>query len=132
METIKETKRLTRLSFLYPLSYLIPCSLVLIFAPKFLLDNFSNGNYSIFMTRLAGAAMLGFTIMVFSVFYFRVEAIYDVVIFVRLPVMAVVTWLYIDTHDPLFLILLITVLPGVVFSSIAKSIDKKRQIKIQN
>jgi ABC-type enterochelin transport system permease subunit len=84
------------------------------------------------MTRLAGAAMLGFTIMVFSVFYFKVEAIYDVVIFVRLPVMAVVTWLYIDTHDPLFLILLITVLPGVVFSSIAKSIDKKRQIKIQN
>jgi len=126
MDTTKETKRLTRLSFLYPLSYLIPCSLVLIFAPKFLLDNFSNGNYSIYMTRLAGAAMLGFTIMVFSVFYFKVEAIYDVVIFVRLPVMAVVTWLYIDTKDPFFMILLVTVLPGVILSTIAKMRDKKR------
>ena len=126
MDTTKETKRLTRLSFLYPLSYLIPCSLVLIFAPKFLLDNFSNGNYSIYMTRLAGAAMLGFTIMVFSVFYYKVEAIYDVVIFVRLPVMAVVTWLYIDTKDPFFMILLVTVLPGVILSTIAKMRDKKR------
>jgi len=124
-----ETKRLTRLSFWYPISYLVPCSLVLIFAPKFLLDNFSNGNYSIYMTRLAGAAMLGFTILVLNITFQRIEKLYNAVIYVRIPVMAVVTWLYIDTKDPLFMILLITVLPGVVFSSIAKMMDKKREMK---
>ena len=126
MDTSKETKRLTRLSLWYPISYLVPCSLVLIFAPQFLLDHFANGSYSIYMTRLVGAAMMGFTIMVVNVFYYRVEKLYNAVIYVRLPVMAVVLWLYLDTKDILFLILLITVLPGVIFSSIAKMLDKRR------
>lgn len=121
-----ETKKYTRLSFWYPISYLVPASLVLIFAPSFLLDNFSNGNYSIPMTRLAGAAMLGFTILVLSIFFSRAEKLYDAVIYVRLPVMAVVAWLYMDTHDPLFLILVCTVLPGVLISSVAKWYDAKK------
>ena len=126
MSTIPETKRYTRLSFWYPISYLIPASLVLVFAPKFLLDNFSNGDYSIYMTRLVGAAMLAFTIMVLNISLYRVEQLYDAVIYVRLPVVCIVTWLYFDTHDPLFLILILTVLPGVFFSSIAKMMDKKK------
>lgn len=121
-----ETKRLTRLSFWYPISYLIPASLVLIFAPQFLLDHFSNGNYSIYITRLVGAAMLAFTIMVLNIFYYRVEQLYTAVIYVRIPVLAIVAWLYIDSHDPLFLILFITVIPGVFISMIARRMDKKR------
>jgi uncharacterized membrane protein YhaH (DUF805 family) len=126
MRTMTETKRYTRLSFWYPISYLIPASLVLVFAPKFLLDNFSNGDYSIYMTRLVGAAMLAFTIMVLNISLYRVEQLYDAVIYVRLPVVCIVTWLYVDTHDPLFLILILTVLPGVLVSSVAKMMDKKK------
>lgn len=126
-----ETKKYTRLSFWYPISYLVPASLVLIFAPEFLLDNFSNGHYSIPMTKLAGAAMMGFTILVLSIFFTRSEQLYNAVIYVRLPVMAVVAWLYMQTHDPLFLILVATVLPGVIISSIAKRYDAKRNITRQ-
>jgi hypothetical protein len=123
---MNESKRLTRLSFWYPISYLIPASLILVFAPGFLLDNFSNGHYSIYITRLVGAAMLAFTILVLNIFYYRVEMLYNAVIYVRLPVLAIVAWLYFDTKDPLFAILVITVLPGVIFSTIAKQMDKKR------
>ena|GEM_PF-4626620 len=120
-----ESKHYTRLSFLYPLSYLIPASLVLVFAPKFLLDNFANHHYSIELARLAGAAMLGFTVMVFNIFHYKVEQLYDSVIYVRIPVIAIITWLYISSHDKLFLILILTVFPGIIFSSIAKIYDKK-------
>ena len=128
METIHETKKYTRLSFWYPISYLVPASLILVFAPKFLLDNFSTGGYSIYVTRLVGAAMLGFTILVLNIVFHRVERLYDAVIYVRLPVMAIVLWLYADTKDPLFLILVLTILPGIIFSYVAKQIDKRRTL----
>ena len=118
-------KKYLRLSFWYPISYLVPASLVLIFAPQFLLDNFSTGHYSIPMTRLAGAAMLGFTILVVSIVYYRIEKLYDMLIYVRIPVLGIITWLYLDTHDLLFLILILTVFPGVIFSSIGKWYDQK-------
>jgi hypothetical protein len=121
-----ETKRYTRLSFWYPISYLVPASLVLVFAPGFLLEHFSNAHYSIYLARLVGAAMLAFTIMVLNIVLHRVEKLYDSVIYVRLPVLAVVGWLYADTHDPLFLILIVTVLPGVFFSYFARVADRRR------
>lgn len=127
MDTIVEMKRNTRLSFWYPISYLIPASLTLIFAPKFLLDHFSNGNYSVYMTRLAGAAMLGFTVLVINIVFYKVEKLYDALIYVRIPVLLVVSWLYVDTNDPLFLILVCTVFPGVIFSGIARWRDRIKE-----
>ncbi len=126
MKTTTETKHYTRLSFIYPLSYLIPASLVLVFAPRFLLDHFSSHRYSVELARLAGAAMLAFTIMVLNIFFYRVEQLYDSVIYCRLPVLAIVGWLYASSHDELFLILIITVLPGVFFSTYARIYDKKQ------
>jgi hypothetical protein len=123
-----ETKKFTRLSFWYPISYLIPASLVLVFAPGFLLEHFSNGGHSVPMTRLVGAAMSAFTIMVLNIVFHRVEKLYDSVIYVRLPVLAVVGWLYADTGDLLFLILIITVLPGVFLSLWAKRADRRRLV----
>jgi hypothetical protein len=116
----------TRLSFWYPLSYLVPASLVLVFAPSFLLDHVSSGHYSVPMARLVGAAMTGFTIMVANVVVHRVERLYDAVIYVRLPVLAIVAWLYVETRDLLFLVLVLTVLPGVFFSLIARWADLRR------
>lgn len=126
MAATSGTKRYTRLSFFYPLSYLVPASLVLVFAPRFLLSHFSTGDYSIYPVRLVGAAMLGFTIMVANVVYHRAEALYDAVIYVRLPVVAIVSWLYLDTHDPLFAILVATVVPGVFLSSFARVLDRRQ------
>ena len=122
----------TRLSFIYPISYLVPASLVLVFAPKFLLDHFSSHHYSVELARLTGAAMLGFTILILNIFFQKVEQLYDSVIYVRLPVIAIVAWLYASSHDKLFLILVLTVMLGVFFSTFAKMYDKKQITKRGN
>lgn len=121
---LRETQRYTRLSFWYPLSYLVPGSLMLVFAPG-LADHFSNGHYSIFALRLVGAAMTGFTILVLNVFVQRVERLYNAVIYVRLPVAAIVAWTFVESRDPLFLILFLTVMPGVFFSLMGKWADRR-------
>ena len=61
--------------------------------------------------------MTGFTIMVLNVALLRVEQPYDAVIYVRLPVLAIVAWLWLETHDPLFAIPPLRAQRGVAFAS---------------
>lgn len=70
--------------------------------------------------------MTGFTIMVLNVALLRVEQPYDAVVYVRLPVLAIVAWLWLETHDPLFAILFLTVIPEVLLSTLCKRIDAWR------
>lgn len=76
--------------------------------------------------------MLGFTILILNIFFQKVEQLYDSVIYVRLPVIAIVAWLYASSHDKLFLILVLTVMLGVFFSTFAKMYDKKQITKRGN
>ena len=123
---VREAKHYTRLSFWYPISFLVPASLILVFVPQFLLTHFSSEMYSLPAMRLAGAAMSAFTILVLNIFFLRVEPLYNAVIYVRLPVLAIVAWIYATTRNPLFLTLFVMVVPGEVLSFFAYLADRRQ------
>ena len=74
-------------------------------------------------------ARFGFVVMVSHELLMDFKKLYSALIYVRIPVMAIVGWLYLETSDPLFLILVLTVLPGVILSSVAKWYDAKKNVQ---
>ena len=74
-------------------------------------------------------ARFGFVVMVSHELLMDFKKLYSALIYVRIPVMAIVGWLYLETSDPLFLILVLTVLPGVILSSVATWYDAKKNVQ---
>ena len=74
-------------------------------------------------------ARFGFVVMVSHELLMDFKKLYSALIYVRIPVMAIVGWLYLETSDPLFLILVLTVLPGVILSSVAKWYHAKKNVQ---
>lgn len=110
----------TRNSLLYPIAYLVPCSLALVFVPGPLLDLVSTGGYQIYLARLLGGAMAAFTTLVVMTWVHAIEKLYVPVIVTRVLVLGVLAWLYAGNGDPFFAIIFATVLPGVILTTFCR------------
>lgn len=107
----------TRISLWYLFSYLMfgGCGFLL-FPAEALKLFLSTGEYGLPMVQLAGLLMLALAVIVFRVILLRAEALYSTTLLVRLMILVVLGFLYANSGDPLFLILVGIVGVGVLLT----------------
>jgi hypothetical protein len=107
----------TRLSLFYLASYLTFAGLALLLVPTFALKLLlSNGDYGEVFPRLAGMLLLGLAVLVTQIIRHRLEVLYPTTLVVRLFFLVVLSYLFLSSSDPFFLVVFGIVLLGVVFT----------------
>lgn len=116
----------TRLSLNYLATYLLVTGAGLLLAPQLTLGLlFSTGHYQNTWVQLTGAFMAGLGMLVVQIIRHRVEALYPTTLFVRAFFIVVIVALYVQTHDPLFLVVLAVVGLGVTMTTTALLLDRR-------
>jgi hypothetical protein len=107
----------TRLSLYYLAGYLAFAGLALLLVPTFALQLlFSNGEYGEVFPRLAGMLLVGLAILITQIIRHRIEVLYPTTLVVRLFFLVVLTYLYLSSSDPFFLVVFGIVVLGVLFT----------------
>lgn len=110
----------TRLSLFYLFTYLFLTGIGLLFAPQFSLKLlFSTGHYDNTFVEFTGAFMIALSILVSQIIRYRLEVLYPTTLIVRAFFIVVIASLYLQTHDPLFLVVLAVVSLGVLLTAVA-------------
>ncbi len=110
----------TRLSLYYLATYLFFTGVGLLFAPQFSLKLlFSTGHYDNVFVEFTGAFMIAISIIVSQIIRHSITVLYPTTLVVRTFFMVVIVALYMQTHDPLFLVVLAVVSLGVLLTGIA-------------
>jgi len=118
----------TRLSLYYPAAYLTIAGVTLLVAPQFSLRLLlSNGNYGDVFPRVAGMMILGLGLIVIQIIRLRQEQLYSTLWAIRL--LFCIGWLgfYFYTGDPFFIVLLIIVGIGFVWTGISLLKERKHR-----
>lgn len=114
-----------RLTLIYLASYLAVGGVGLLVAPEFALSLLlSNGEYGDVMPRVVGMFMLVLSLLVTSFVRRGDSSYYATTILARCFIVAVLTFLYFRTTDPLFLVLdgivLLGLLPAMYVQFVAR------------
>ncbi len=121
--------RRTHLSLYYLAGYLLPAGTLLLLVPdvatKLLL---SNRTYDDAPFRLAGVLLIGLGILVVQMIRHDLEVLYPTTIVVRLLISATLTWLFVRTNDPFFLVVLLVVVIGIAFTATSLVLDRRRAV----
>jgi len=116
----------TRISLFYLVSYVLPAGLTLLFAPDLALWMFgSNTSYDQEPMRLAGIALTSLGVFVAQMIRLRLEALYTTTLAVRIFIVSSLTWLYLTSRNPFFLVLVGIVALGFVLTSTAYLADRR-------
>lgn len=111
---------------MYVVAYLSFAGAGLMIAPRALLKlMLSTGDYGEAFPRFAGSLMLALAMVVLRLIQTRSDALYPTTIQIRALIAATICWLYADTRDPFFLVVLGVVGAGMVFTGY--SLWKDRQ-----
>ena len=109
----------TRRSLFFPAAYLFTGGLGLLLAPGLALRLLlSNGTYGEPMTRYLGVVTLGLAAIVIQTIRLRLTLLYTTLIWVRVFFCVCYAALAVQTHDPLFGVMLALVGSGVVGTSV--------------
>lgn len=115
----------TRLSLYYLATYLFLTGLGLLFAPQFSLKLLlSNGHYESTFVQFTGAFMIALSVVVSQIIRHSVEVLYTTTLAVCVFFILVIVWLYMQTKDPLFLVVLGVVVLGVALTATSYLLDK--------
>ena len=118
--------RRTHLSLYYLAGYLIPAGLLLLFVPEFATKLLlSNRTYDYAPFHLAGVLLLVIGILVVQIIRYRLEALYATTLVARALISATLLWLYLNTGDPFFGVILVIVLVGVGLTGISYLLDRR-------
>ena len=110
--------RRTNLSLYYLAGYLVPAGLLLLFVPEFATKLLlSNRNYDYAPFHLAGVLLLVIGILVIQIIRYRLEQLYATTLVARALISATLLWLFLNTGDPFF---------GVILAAAAIVGDKTR------
>jgi hypothetical protein len=116
----------TRLSLYYLATYLFFTGLGLLFAPQFSLKLlFSTGHYENAFVEFTGAFMIALSMLVTQIIRHSLEVLYPTTLVVRVFFIAVIVALYLQTQDPLFLVVLAVVSLGVLLTASAFVMERK-------
>jgi len=116
----------TRLSLYYLATYLFLTGVGLLFAPQFSLKLlFSTGHYDNTFVEFTGAFMIAISILVSQIIRHSITVLYPTTLVVRVFFIAVIVELYMQTHDPLFLVVLAVVSLGVLLTGVAFIAERK-------
>jgi len=110
----------TRLSLYYLATYLFVTGVGLLFAPQFSLKLlFSTGHYDNTFVEFTGAFMIAISILVSQIIRHSITVLYPTTLVVRTFFIVVIVALYMQMHDPLFLVVLAVVSLGVLLTGVA-------------
>jgi len=119
-------KSKTRLSLYYLATYLFFTGVGLLFAPQFSLKLLlSTGHYENTFVQFTGAFMIALSVVVSQIIRHSVEVLYTTTLAVRVFFIVVIVWLYVQTHDPLFLVVLAVVALGVALTATSYMLDRR-------
>lgn len=122
----------TRLSLFYLAGYLLPTGLLwlVIPGPTFRLM-LSNGDYgSDVFPRVAGLLLIGIGIFVVQIIRLRAESLYSTTLMVRCAFLVGFLGFYVQTHDPLFLVVLGVVAIGFLLTGTSYLLDRREQRRV--
>jgi uncharacterized membrane protein YoaK (UPF0700 family) len=119
--------RRTRLSLYYLAAYLLGAGVALVAAPGLALALlFSNGHYGDVLPRLLGVILFALGVFVVQVIRHQVEALYPTTLLVRALIVLVLAGLFIYSHDPLFISLIVVVGIGMILTGTSYLTDRRR------
>ena len=118
--------RRTNLSLYYLAGYLVPAGLLLLFVPEFATKLLlSNRTYDYAPFHLAGVLLLVVGILIIQIIRYRLEQLYATTLVARALISATLLWLYLNTGDPFFAIVLVIVLIGVALTGASFYLDRQ-------
>ena len=117
----------THLSLFYLATYLAGGGVAIVIAPQFFVKLlFSNGDYNDVTLRFLGILLISLAIIIAQIIRRKVEVLYSTTLVVRIFICAGLIGLYISSHDPLFLTLLVIVGLCVVLTGTCYYLDKRK------
>ena len=118
--------RRTNLSLYYLAGYLVPAGVLLLFVPelatKLLL---SDRTYDYAPFHLAGVLLLVLGILIVQIIRHRREQLYTTTLVARALISATLLWLFLNTGDPFFGVVLVIVLIGVGITGASYWLDRR-------
>ncbi len=118
--------RRTRLSLYYLAAYLLGAGIALILAPSLALKLlFASGQYGDVLPRLLGVVLLSLGIVIVQIIRHQLEVLYSTTLIVRTLIVAVLVGLFIYSHDPLFISLVVVVGLGMVLTGSSFLLDRR-------
>jgi hypothetical protein len=118
--------RRTNLSLYYLAGYLIPAGLLLLFVPEFATKLLlSNRTYDYAPFHLAGVLLLVIGILITQIIRYRLEQLYATTLVARALISATLLWLFLNTGDPFFGVILVIVLIGVALTGTSYLLDRR-------
>jgi hypothetical protein len=115
----------TRKSLYYAAGYLYFGGAGFLLVPSMMLDIFfAEGIYSSVTLRMIGALMLSAGIVVSKVIEHGIEALYVQYLYARIPVLLCLGYVYWDSLDRMWLMILVVVLVGWLYSLGAFLLDR--------
>ena len=114
------------MSLYYLAAYLLGAGIALILAPTLALKLlFATGQYGDVLPRLLGVVLLALGIVIVQIIRYRLEVLYSTTLIVRTLIVAVLVGLFIYSHDPLFISLVVVVGFGMVLTGSSFLIDRR-------
>ena len=118
--------RRTRLSLYYLAAYLLGAGVALVAAPGLALSLlFSNGHYGDVLPRLLGVLLFALGVVIVQIIRHQIEALYTTTLVVRVLIVLVLAGLFIYSHDPLFISLIVVVGIGMILTSTSYLTDRR-------
>jgi hypothetical protein len=118
--------RRTNLSLYYLAGYLIPAGLLLLFVPEFATKLLlSNRTYDYAPFHLAGVLLLVLGILIAQIIRHKIDALYSTTLVARALISATLLWLFLNTGDPFFAVVLVIVLIGVALTGASYWLDRR-------
>ncbi len=116
----------TRLSLCYLFTYLLFAGLALLVAPQLTLKLlFSDGNYGDVLPRLLGLILMALGVFVLQTVRYKLEVLYTTALAVRGVMLLVLLGLFLYSHDPLFITLIVVVGLGVLLTGTSYWLDRR-------
>jgi len=118
--------RRTNLSLYYLAGYLIPAGLLLLFVPEFATKLLlSDRTYDYAPFHLAGVLLLVIGILIVQIIRHKLEMLYSTTLVARALISATLLWLFLNTGDPFFGVILVIVLIGVGLTGASYWLDRR-------
>jgi hypothetical protein len=119
-------KKYTHYSFYYLAGYLSLTGIALLLAPEASLKLLlSNREYDDVFVRFTGSFMIALSIIVIQIIRHRLEVLYTTTLFVRAFFIICIISFYVQTKDPLFLVILAVVGLGFILTAGGYLTDKR-------
>jgi uncharacterized protein YjeT (DUF2065 family) len=107
----------TRLSLFYLAGYLLPTGLALAVQPQATMKLLqSRADYGDTLPRFCGILLLALGIIVAHIIWARAEALYSGTLAARIVILAGLAWLYGQTRDPFFAVVMAVVAVGFLLT----------------